>query len=234
MWTKYDAAGLPVLGRPGYQYLKSVYVLNGTTTYTISAGVRMIRVQCLGAGAAGGGVIDAATNSAAGGGGGGGAYSRLDIVSPKTTAYTVAVGAGGTGVSGADGNVGADTTFDSPSVCTAKGGGAGKVDTVTTLHAGGLGGAGGAAASGVGDLKLQGGPGGPGLSFAAAQAVSGQGGIGAGCLGGGGAPGVKTAGDGAAAGTFGGGGSGAVNLSSDAAHTGGAGANGLLVVEEYV
>jgi len=71
MWTKYDAAGLPVLGRPGYQYLKSVYVLSGTTTYTISAGVRMIRVQCLGAGAAGGGVIDAATNSAAGGGGGG-------------------------------------------------------------------------------------------------------------------------------------------------------------------
>jgi len=227
----YGADGYPVVERSaGYTLLKQTVIEQGTTSYTTPTGCRAIFVECVGGGAAGGGVIDAATNSAAGGGGGGGAYSTKFIVAPKLTAYTVAVGAGGTGNSGADGNVGGDTTFDSPSVCTAKGGLAGKVDTVATLHAGGLGGGGGPRSGGVGDFKSEGAPGGYGSSFAAAQAVGGQGGP---SVFGSGAPSVKTASDGGAAALYGGGGGGAVNLSSDAAHTGGAGAHGVIIVTEY-
>jgi len=233
MWSTYDANGNVLASFPlGYAFLSRTVILQGTTTYTVPSGTRAILVQCQGAGGQGGGVVDAATNSAGGGGGGSGAYSEKLILAPKLTAYTVAVGAGGTGASAANGNVGGDTTFDSPSVCTAKGGAGGLADTVTTIGVGGLGGAGGASASGVGDVKHDGQPGGAGLRLAAAQAL---GGFGAPSRFGGGANSIKTAGNGASASSlnYGGGGGGAVNLSSDANHDGGAGANGVIIVWEF-
>ncbi len=180
-WSTYDANGLPLgSAPPGFKLLSITYIQQGTTSYTVPAWCRMVRVWCVGAGAQGGGVATAATNSGAGGGGGGGAISMKEIVTPKLTAFTVAVGAGGStsGTGATTGQVGGDTTFDSPAVCTAKGGAGGIGDTIATIHVGGLGGAGGASASGVGDLKMDGGPGDVGLALAAAQGVSGNGGAG--------------------------------------------------------
>lgn len=232
MWQGFDSGGVPLQAVPlGYTLLSRTIILNGTTSYTVPAGTRAIFVECVGAGGGGGGVINAATNSGAGGGGGGGGYSNLWKITPKLTAFTVAVGAGGTGASGANGNVGGDTTFDSASICTGKGGSGGLVDTIATIHVGGNGGAGGAASSGVGDVKIDGRHGGVGFALAAAIAVSGDGGdswYGAGALGVKNATSVGTAGA-----IYGGGGSGACAISGGAAQTGGAGANGLILVWEY-
>src|SRR6187455_3551665 len=97
MWSTYDANGLPVASVPlGYSLMSRTVIAQGTTTYTVPTGTRAILVQAIGGGGAGGGVGTAATNSGAAGGGGGGAYSEKWITAPKLTAYTVAVGAGGT------------------------------------------------------------------------------------------------------------------------------------------
>ena len=232
IWQGFDNNGVPLQAVPiGYTLLSRTIILNGTTTYTVPTGTRAIFVEAIGGGGAGGGVINAATNSGAGGGGGSGAYSNLWKVAPKLTAFTVAVGAGGTGVSGATGNVGGDTTFDSGSICTAKGGAGGLVDTIAVIHVGGGGGAGGLASGGIGDLKINGATGSEGLALAAAQANSGDGGSSFYGVGGGGvknATSVGTAGS-----LYGAGGSGACAISGGATQTGGAGANGVLVIWEY-
>lgn len=223
------------LAIPDYRLIKVTEIFQGTVTYTPSNGVRALFVECIGGGGSGGGVATAVTNSGAAGGGGGGGYSCLWVTGTIKASYTVQVGAGGAApAAGANnGNVGTDTTFDSPSICTAKGGAGGIADTVAAgPRVAGLGGAGGAAASGVGDLKFSGGPGGPGLALAAAQAISGDGGHGG--FGAGSAIGVKAQGNGTAAGGTGGaGGSGACILSGGASVAGGAGANGIIRVWEF-
>jgi hypothetical protein len=83
----------------------------------------------------------------------------------------------------------------------------------------------------VGDIKLAGTPGDSGLCLAAAQALSGHGG--AGFLGMGAAPSIKTQGTGAAGGNYGGGGGGGCILSGGASVAGGVGGNGLLRVWEF-
>jgi hypothetical protein len=80
----------------------------------------------VGGGGAGGGTT---TTIGAGGGGGGGAvvYQTAVAITPQT--YTIAVGAGGTGVSGASGNAGTASTGLG---YTANGGGAGTTNTAAT------------------------------------------------------------------------------------------------------
>lgn len=206
-----------------------IIAVAGGGTYNTPAGVRAIRVECVGGCGAGGSAATAATNSGAAGGGGGGAYAEAIIANPASS-YAYVVGAGGTpGAAGANnGGAGGDTTFNVTTV-VAKGGSGGLADTVTTIHVGGNGGAGGLASTSTGDLKRDGQPGGAGLALAAAQAVSGQGG---GTVYGGGAASVKNATAGGTAGTAGGG-SGACIISGGASQAGGAGAPGLIIVTEY-
>lgn len=214
-----------------YRLIKVTEIFQGTVSYTPTTGALALFVECVGGGASGGGCGTAATNAAAAGGGGGGAYSALFTTSIKT--FTVAVGAGGAAPSAGNnpGLVGGDTTFDSPSICTAKGGTGGLGVTVTAGPViGGLGGAGGASASGVGDMKSDGSAGGYGVMLAAAQAASGNGGDSA--LMGGGAVGRASQGNGSTGGLYGGGGSGACILSGGASTAGGAGGNGIIRVWE--
>lgn len=220
---------------------KVVAIAIGTTTYTPSSGVRAIYVECIGGGGGGGGVATAATNAGAGGGGGGGAYSAIWILTPASS-YAVAVGAGGAGgTAGANaGTAGGDTTFGSPSVCTAKGGGGGQPDTVAAgPRVAGRGYIGGLASGGVGDARATGGQGGAGLVLAAAQAIAGHGGTAAGWASGGGyarSSSTGGGGQGTGDGTYygvGGGGGGGLILSGGASVAGEIGRAGLIRVTEF-
>jgi hypothetical protein len=228
------AAGIPAAlsGR----LISIQHILTGTTTYTPTAGTNMAFVECWGAGGGGGGCATAATNAAAAGGGGAGAYSAKWVAAAAMKAsFTVAVGAKGTGgASGANpGNTGGDTTFDSPSICTAKGGAGGAADTVAAgPRVAGDGGAGGALASGVGDVKVSGQPGFAGLALAAAQSLSGAGAPGFDGTSGGQGKKSSTGAGNAAAGYAAGGG-GACIISGGASQAGGNGADGLIRVWEF-
>lgn len=219
-----------VVNITGANVSHQVFTTGGAGTYTTPAGVRAIKVECVGGGGAGGGCGTAATNSAGAGGGGAGAYAVALITSPAAS-YAYVVGAGGTpGAAGANnGGAGVNTTFNTTTV-VAVGGSGGLADTVTTLHAGGLGGAGGLASGSTGDFKSNGAPGGNGVSFAAAQCLSGAGGP---SVYGGGAVSAKNATGAGVAGTSGGGGSGATIVSGGANQAGGAGGAGLIIVTEY-
>jgi hypothetical protein len=208
-----------------------VQTFTSGTTFTPTIGVKAMYVECFGGGGAGGGAATSSSQVSVGSGGGAGAYSAVYLTGTLKSSYAYVIGAGGTGVSGTTGNAGTDTTFDSPSVCTAKGGGGG-----TTMAAGtgatdtggsGLGGAGG---SGVGDLKLGGGYGSYGFRF---SATTGMGGQGAASMFGMGGTGRFVAGGAA------GGGSGAIGTGGGGAGTGstaaagGGGVAGLIRVTEF-
>jgi hypothetical protein len=204
-----------------------VYNITSGTTYTPSTGTRALYVECVGGGGAGGGAAVSSASISTGGGGGSGAYSAVFLTGTIKPSYVVAIGAAGISVNGAAGNPGGDTTFDSPSVCTAKGGGGGGTLATGTSTTGVNGGAGGAASSGVGDLKLDGSDGGAGIRLGATGAITGAGGNAP--IGGGTAN--STIYQGNTGKLYGGGGSGAAT--SGAAAWGGSGAAGVIRVWEF-
>jgi len=160
-----------------------------------SCGVRIVRVECWGGGGAGGGTNS--SSSRAGGGGSGGTYTLAPSVSVNPGAtIAVTVGAGGTGVSGGDGNPGGTSMFFSGIPVIAGGGGGGKVGDNSNNN-----GAGGGAATGI---TYNGGTG-----AAAASGNSGGGGGGAGNAGNGG----NASGTAGGSGGDGGGGGGANGIS---------------------
>jgi hypothetical protein len=208
--------------------------LTSGTTYTTTIGAKAMYAECVGGGGGGGGAVcSAASKAAAGSGGGGGGYAAVFIVNPKAS-YTYAIGGAGTAgtTAGAAGGAGGNTTWDSPSVCTANGGtgGSGDATGYTGLFIINTGGAGGTAT--VGDVKVPGQQGWASISLTTTQTISGAGGnagIGFGQGGGQNAP--SNAGN---AGTgFGGGGAGAANSTTTQNTAGGAGAAGCVVVTEY-
>lgn len=216
--------------------LIAVRTVTASGTYTPTSGTRAILVECVGGGGAGGSCATGATNSAAGGGGSAGGYSVSWLTGAAIkSSYAVVVGDGGTPAaagSGAGGN-GGNTTFDSPSVCTAIYGHGGEGDTVAAPPR-----LGGNALdngnTGVGNLMTMPGTiGQPGMCFAAASA---HGGAGAPGPFGGGAYGRTTQGNGYTANQYGdrgSGGSGGCILSGGASVQGGAGAPGLIRVWEF-
>ena len=216
------------------ELVKSIYYTsNDTFTKADHPFLHKIRVRCQGAGGAGGGAVaTSALEFSLGGGGGGGGYAEKEILGPTLgTTETVTVGVGGTGVSGGVGNTGGDSSLGSHAV--GKGGVGGAVSAAFTgpdfiFAAGGLG---GDQAGGTGDLKLDGGAGGPGVGddrFIQAQV---GGGGGSAHLGGGGRG--TTQGVGLAGGQHGGGGGGSANEASVSARVGGAGASGVIIIDLY-
>lgn len=218
----------------GLKLASFTYIAQGTTLYTLPAGVTAILVECIGGGGGGGGTSGATSNSAAAAGGGGGAYSREWITAPDAS-YACVVGAGGAGgTAGANaGTVGADTTFGSPSVCTALGGGGGAAmaagTAVTIAQA-----TDGGAVSGISDFEVSGGTSGPGIRLSGTVGAAGNGGSGG--YGAGGGIGRAHAGGGAGTGEpgkpFGSGGAGALSVGVGN-NAGGPGANGLIIVWEF-
>lgn len=211
-----------------YRLIKVVNIFQGTTTYTPTTGTKALYVECVAGGSAGGGGATASSNCSLGSGGASGSYSAIWLTTVKSS-YTVQVGAGGTGVSGSTGNPGTDTTFDSPSVCTAKAGGGGITLAAGTAAASIIGGA--AAGTGqVGDITTLGGEGMTGFRASGSIGFSGQG-----------APGPfggtsnsrsdNSAGVGIGGKGYGSGGSG--GFTTGAAVVGGNGSNGLIRVWEF-
>lgn len=220
-------AAIPYVGR-----LRAVRVLtNGTTSYTPTAGTTDVVLELWGGGGAGGGTAATGVGqTAAGAGGGGGGYLRKRIAAIGAGPFTVAIGAGGTGVNGAGGNTGGSTTFN---------------DGTTTYTA--FGGSGGSAGAAVGALTITSGAsrgttstngdvngtptlGGDGWANGTGV-ISGPGGCTS--LGGGGQRNSGTTVGGAGVAGTGGGGGGASAAASAAAQTGGAGGTGLMVISEY-
>jgi hypothetical protein len=227
-----ESGNIAVLGgftAKDYRLLK-VAIVTASGTYTPTAGARALYVECVGGGGAGGGATVTTSNGCVGGGGGSGAYSAVWLIGAAVkTSYSVTVGGGGTGVSAGNGNNGADTTFDSPSVSTAKGGTGGLVGSASTTPGVLRGSAGGASSGGVGDLKADGNAGGYAILSSGTAGAGGPGGASAF----GGSPfGPNAAGAGTAAGNYGAGGAGALSLNTSA-QTGGNGANGLIRVWEF-
>jgi hypothetical protein len=132
----------------------------GTFNWTVPAGVTQITVEAWGAGGAGGGSDDYISCQGAGGaGGGGGAYAASSTVSVTPgQILKVVVGAGGTGVYGANGNnagpsfVGPDT-IPANAFVLAAGGSGGTANTAGGQPPGGVG---GTIAASVGDTRLAG------------------------------------------------------------------------------
>jgi hypothetical protein len=224
----YDASGniqqaVTTTGR----FLKRTYILSGTTSFTTQAATTQIIARMIAAGGQGGG--GAATTGECGSGGGSGSYAEWNVAVSGNTAYTCAVGAGGsTGGTGAAGQTGGNTTLTiGGTTVTCNGGTGGAVGTSISVPV--LGGAGGAISTN-GSLNAKGKSGDP--SVCTGTAADNAAGAGADSpLGSGGGALLNAGSTGNTGGGYGaGGGGGGANAGASA---GGAGAPGLIAVDEY-
>lgn len=202
--------------------------LTAGTTYTPTSGTKEILIRMWGAGGAGGGCSNVA--GCAGGGGGSGGYAEYYLTGVTGT-YTYAIGGRGLGVSGANGNVGTSTTFNTGATTITANGGSGGIFAAGTaaikFTAGGAGGV----ISTNGHVNGAGAPGGNGMTSTVNTVVmSGFGGSTS--LGGGGV-GRSTTGAGNAAIASTGSGGGGAAATSAAANAGGNGAGGIIIITEF-
>ena len=214
--------------------LTGIQTFTADGTYTPTAGTTKVLVYVVGGGGAGGGVDGQGGSSdgkvAVGGGGGGGGCAIAFVTSLGAT-ETVTVGAGGTGVSGANaGGSGGASSFGSHAVASGGSGGTGSTAAVpsNTRMTGG-----GSAGSGTtGDVQFTGTAGvyGTAGGTSSSEVQSGTGGS---SFFGGGARGIGADNNGRDGRNYGGGGSGAAvnNLSTN--YAGGDGADGIVVIYEY-
>ncbi|MEU4367561.1 hypothetical protein [Micromonospora chersina] len=208
----------------------------GANTWVKPAGARRVLVEVQGGGGGGGGSLNAGSGThSKGGGGGGGGYARkwfnaIDL--PDEVPLTV--GAAGNRSNGNPGGTGGTSSFGSPVLLSASGGGGGQVSGVSSATWGALGGAGGATFAGTPDLSVPGDAGGLGVGGGAI----GSGGEGGGSfLGGGGVGTVQgatiAASDGVNGLTYGGGGGGAQTNTTGGAAMGGLGGKGCVIVTTH-
>lgn len=205
----------------------------GTTTYTVTPGMKWCVVELQGCGGGGGATTaSGATAGSCGGGGGAGAYCRK-VFSAVTigNSQSVVIGAVGLAgaVSGGAGGTGTASTFGA--LLTANGGGGGTGTGAGATSQTAAGGAGGTSSSG--DFNATGSAGATGFSFATAAGVS-FGGIGGASYFGSGGQGATGNGAGNAGQSFGGGGGGASTIANGGAAAGGAGGAGICIVTEYL
>jgi len=200
-------------------------------TFVVPETVTKITVQAWGGGGAGGGSTNAGRWAARGGaGGGGGAYASSTLSVTPGQNLQVVVGAGGTGITGDDGNFGSPsfggpTTDPDDALVRAAGGSGGTGNTDGGSPEGGTG---GTVEDSIGQTKIAGGDGGDGAS--SWWASSGAGGDGAYGGGSGGAALSSGTSDGNLGDVPGGGGGGARTQRNDGSRAGGAGAAGKVVI----
>lgn len=235
------AAADQVLGRVGSgnlgfsptpRLLRAPQVLTSGTTISHPTGTQVLKLRGVGGGGASGGL--SATAGSIGGAGGSGTYGEKTFVVPAASS-TFAVGAAGTGVSGANGNPGGSSTFtNGATTVTLPGGLAGTfLAGAATVSAT----AGGGTASGAtnADWSIQGQGGGDSMRPVAATTPNVAGPGGSNPLGFGGAE--KWTGTtqlAALPGTgFGAGGPGRANGTTATAAAGNNGQPGVWIVEEW-
>jgi hypothetical protein len=227
----YDAAGgAKTAGRTG-RYIKTTVLTSGTS-FTTSPETNSIFVRVQAGGGQGGGctVGSASISGGAGGGAAGGYAEKTFAVSPNT-AYTYAIGAGGStsGTGANTGQAGGNSTFAVGGVTVTANGGPGGIGCTSAATVVTLGGA-PPAVSTSGDVNASGMPGGHGFVSAVGVAVSGHGGS---SQFGAGGNSLKTQGTGNAAIGNGAGGGGGCTISTTGAVAGGAGTGGIIIVDEF-
>jgi len=236
-----DPSGTPVTKKttiatfhkitPG-RFLRTTVLTSGTS-HTTHTSANTIFVRLVAGGGAGGGGASATSNAGCGGGGSAGGYAEKTFTVTPNTAYTYAIGIGGTAGSAGNnpGNDGGITTFTvGGTTVTANGGkgGQGMASGSTVISA--LGGA-SPAVSTNGDLNSGGDPGVYGQRGSGTTGTGGSGGsspLGAGAN----ARNTQGAGNTASVG-YGGGGGGGFGTGNNNSVAGGAGANGVIIVDEF-
>jgi hypothetical protein len=212
-WQMMDGSGNLQQSMGTGRLLKLVVLTSTATTgYTTGGATNTVHLKAIAAG-----------------GGGSGSYSEWFGTVIPATGYTYICGAGGTGVSAANGNPGGNTSITiggATILCT--GGSGGLVGSALAVDK--IGGAGGAIATG-GTFNITGNQGiASGNGAAAADNISGKGADSQ--LGSGGPAAAEAAATTGAAGTgYGSGGAGGTTTGS--ATLGGAGAPGVILIEEY-
>lgn len=165
-------------------------------TFTVPAGVTLIKVQVSGAGGGGG----ANNGGSAGGGGGGGGFAEGTFEVVPSDTYDVTIGAGGAGgTSSSAGGNGGPSSFIGPGINISATGGSGGL-----VRSAGGGGAGGMGSGGYLNTTLGSG----GNTGLASAVIPGKDGTNGGGSGGGGATGANTSGGGGGGGGVGGGNAG--------------------------
>lgn len=207
---------------PASGSLINVQTIASTGLYTPTTGTNSVIVWLVGGGGAGGGCpATNASQNAVSTGGGAGALLVVRLLS-GFTGGTVTIGAGGTGVVGAQGNPGGATTFAGYS---AGGGGGGAISLATTTSASIRGSFGGAVAGSGLLLSSTGNPSDPSFVIVGGANLVGNGG--AGPFGG---AGQSASGSGAGPGS---GGSGTISGASSAAIAGTNGSAGICIIYEF-
>lgn len=213
----------------GDQAAPNVRYFTVSGTYTPTTGTKAIEFELVGGGGAGGGAaLSTASNASIGGGGGGSGYLRKRLTANFNGA-TFVIGTGGTGVSGAAGNDGVDSTFTDTAATVytaAKGTGGQTLANGNTAVFASIG-TGGAATNG--DLNIAGEAGEYGVRLSGTAALSGRGGQSV--LGS--QPQGRTSAGAGSTKQYGSGGSGAQSLNGSAAAAGGNGGDGILIIREY-
>jgi hypothetical protein len=209
--------------------LLNVQVLTATGTYTPTTGTNSVIVDLIGGGGAGGGTpATSSTQNAAGSGGGSGAWARGRITS-GFSGVTVTIGGAGTGVSGANGNTGGQSSFGA--LITAPGGIGGVVGALNTSGTFfTFGATASSTATGGSIFNTAGSPGLHAIAGYNSFVPSGAGGSSP--FGVGGAQ-VNASAVGSAASGHGAGGSGAAAANSQSAFSGGNATAGLCIIYEY-
>jgi hypothetical protein len=208
--------------------LLNVRQITATGVYTPTLGTNSIVYDIVAGGGAGGGSqATAPTQNSLGTGGGGGARS-IGRLTSGFSGVTITIGAGGTGVSGANGNAGGNSSI--AALVTVNGGSGGGVIAATTASTAALGGVGGSGAGGI--VNVTGLPGpttllitpanSANISGPGANSIYGQGGAASG-----------PSGAGLNAGGFGAGGGGANSGGSAGPFAGGPGSPGVCILYEF-
>ena len=207
------------------------FIENGT--FIVPETVTEITIQAWGGGGAGGGSTDAGWFRVRGGaGGGGGAYADSILTVEPGQELQIVVGAGGAGVSGANGNAGSPS-FVGPDInpdnafVRAAGGSGGAGNTAGGSPAGG---AGGTVEDSIGQNRIAGGDGEDGATGHYRQTSSGAGGDGANSGGSGGAALTGGTSNGNPGDAPSGGGGGGRTQGDNGSQAGGDGAAGKILV----
>lgn len=205
-------------------------VITASGTYTKPTGCRFAFITVLGGGGAGGGCQGGSSQWGGGGGGSGGVVAYGWRSMTGVTTLTATIGAGGTGVSNADGNPGGNSSLSGTGLTTmtAIGGAAGVKYAASTALAL-IGSSGTAVGASAGDITVGATGGGSGLRASGVSGTSGSGGSTPYGAGGGGR---TSAGNGFAGSGYGTGGSGASSYDATT-YTGADGTAGIIVVTEY-
>jgi len=200
----------------------NIVSFTSSTTWTVPAGVTVIkRIRVWAAGGGGGGA--GAVSATAGAGGGSGAYAETNYASVTPGfGITVTIGTGGSGggSGGTAGSSGGASTFGG--LCSAGGGGGGAGSTGGAASPGGAGGT-----PTVGQFQLGGNGGGTPIALASNPYVSGAG-AGAPFVGSSASGNQGTAGS---AGTVPGGGGNGGSATGSSGTAGGGGGSGLIMIE---